>query len=165
MGRWQLWEDKILSQSLNLKSQQYFTPCSNISHLSHVSCMCLSVVALYYRGRQNLHPDKAQANFICLGGLGLEMWGRRNGIQKYEEPKTCQVEPFKAHAQPNTFSLGVNVLPIQGWLSVRRFQWILYNHILMRVTLCKHHSNIPLPIWPLVTLWWCMDSTHAGKNL
>lgn len=44
------------------------------------------------------------------------------------------MKPLKAHTQPNLFSLGVNVLLIEGWLSVRRrFQWILYNHIVMHV--------------------------------
>lgn len=73
----------------------------------------------------------------------MEEKKRDTEIQRTEG--TCQVEPFKAHAQPNVFGLGVNVLLIQGWLSVRRFQWILYNHIVMHVALCKHHSNIPLP--------------------
>lgn len=31
------------------------------------------------------------------------------------------------------FSLGVYVLLIEEWLSLRRFQWVPYNHIVMCV--------------------------------
>lgn len=140
-GRWQLWKDGILSQSPNFKSQWYLTR-SNRSHLFNVLCVCLSVVALFYQEWQTLHLHKVQSQ-LCLGGLGVEMQGRRKGLQKYKELKGL-VRWSHLIPMPSP-KCSVNVLLIQGWLSLRWFQWILYNHVVMHVALGKHHSNLPLP--------------------
>ena len=108
--------------------------------------MCLSVVALL-PGAANFIPSQSASQLYLSGRAGGRDVGekKRSAEIRRTEDLTSQVEPFKAHGQPNMFSLGVNVLLIQGWLSVRGFQWIVCNHIVMRVALCKHHSNIPLP--------------------
>ena len=92
----------------------------------------------------NLTPSQSASQFYLSGRAGGGDVGEKKQdieIQRTED-LTCQVEPRKAHAQPNMISLGVNVLLIQGWLSIRRFQWIPCNYIIMCVALCKHHSNI-----------------------
>lgn len=107
-----------------------------------MSRVCLSVVALYHRKRQIYPFTKCNKLLSGTAGGGDVGEKKQNTEIQRTEDLTYQVEPFKAHAQPKMFSLGVSVLLVQGWLSTRRFQWTLYNHIVVHVALCKHHSNL-----------------------
>lgn len=128
-GRWQLWEDK--SSESTPESQIIKESHLLFKHISPVPCVtrvCLSVLAL----RQwvaSFTPSQS-ASQLCLGGLGLRCKGEE---KEYENEGICQVKPLEAQPQPKLFSLGVYVLLTEEWLSLRRFQWTLYNHVATRV--------------------------------
>lgn len=66
------------------------------------------------------------------GRAGSEMQGGRSTKMQRNEG-ICQVKPLEAQPQPKLFRLGVYVLLTEEWLSLRRFQWTLYNHVATRV--------------------------------
>lgn len=88
---------------------------SLFKHISPVPCVTSVLIGCgcLLPGAANFTPSQSASQLYLsrrAGGGDVEEKKQDTEIQRTEG--TCQMEPFKAHAQPNVFSLGVNVLLI-----------------------------------------------------